>query len=62
MKLSEEEIKKSYISKEVIREKIEELENSYNISDDTVFTSGEMFIFVRDYTYKVKNILQELLK
>lgn len=62
MQLSEEEIEKSYISKEVIKEKIEELEKLCNISGDTAFTSYEMFVFAKMYASKVKNILQDLLK
>lgn len=52
---------KSSISKDKIKEKINELETLYNCNLDTALTSYEMFHFVRSYIDKVKNILNELL-
>ena len=51
-----------YISKDKIKEKINELETLYNCNLDTALTSYEMFHFVRSYVDKVKNILNELLE
>lgn len=57
---------KEYVSKKKIREKIKELKTLYNVNlndmTEKAMTSYEMFVFVRSYIDKVKNILEELLE
>lgn len=56
------ELKKSFISKHKIREKIKELEVLYNVTLEEPKASFEMFYFIQSYIDKVKDILNELLE